>query len=71
MSGWDWTDMGSDGPGIGRTWESFWDRRDLPWDSFWDRRDLPWDSFWDWMDMESDGPGIPSGIDPYPLISEG
>ncbi len=64
-------DMGSDGPGIGRTWDFIWDQRDLPWDSFWDQRDLPWDSFWDWTDMGSDGHGILSGNDPYPLISEG
>ncbi len=34
---WDWTDMGLDGHGIGRIWDPFWDRRDLPWDSSWER----------------------------------
>jgi hypothetical protein len=51
MSVWDRTDMGSDGPGIGRTWDPFWDRRDLPWDSSWEQ-----------TDMGPDGHGIPSGI---------
>jgi hypothetical protein len=52
MSGWDQTDMGSEGHGIGRTWDPFSDRRDLPYGSFWER-----------MDMGSNGRGIPSGIE--------
>jgi hypothetical protein len=51
MSGWDQMDMGSDGHGIGRTWDPFWDCCDLPYDSFWER-----------MDMGLDGHGIPSRI---------
>ncbi len=37
---WDPTDMGSDRHGIGRTWDPFWDRCDLPWDFFWEQTDM-------------------------------
>ncbi len=51
---------------MGSKWDSLWDRK---WDSLWD---LKWDSLWDpsW-DSLWDRIGIPSGIDPYPLISWG
>ncbi len=56
MSGWDRTDMGSDGHGIGRTW---------------DRTDMGSDGHGIPSGIDMTFRGIPPGNDPYPLISEG